>query len=247
MSAASRKNLLFYGYLREYFASISMELPPDDLMKMFASWMMLNVFDQDKSDKNIEFQTDTCISKTLAIEPSYDDNYGCAVGSMIIEKGNKQSWICKIDPHFISVVVGIIDNNTVETKENIGDHTEAGNDGYGIGLNSFGKFHNTEGFGWYLNSYRFDYANQFQKKDGFLMTITLDMTQEKGDGGILLYEFHMKPKSYVNKIETDGKHTTIAWDDINIDRKYRIAISFKASTTHKTLEFLEEIPRSSVM
>ena len=75
-----------------------------------------------------------------------------------------------------------------------------------------------------------------------LITMTLDMTQQNSRHGIFSYKFHMKPNEDVEQIETNGKYTTIARDDIDIDRKYRIAFSVNADGTDETLEFLSDIP-----
>ena len=75
----------------------------------------------------------------------------------------------------------------------------------------------------------------------FTITMTLDMTQEKGEHGILSFEYHMKPKDYINEIKTDGKYTNIAWDNIDIDKKYRIAFSIFNTAADKVIELLPQL------
>ena len=72
--------------------------------------------------------------------------------------------------------------------------------------------------------------------------VPLDMTQQKGDHGILIYEFHMEPQDHVNKIRTDGEYTNVAWDNIDTDTKYRIAFSITSKCSDHTVQFLEAIP-----
>ena len=70
---------------------------------------MIDAFDIEKSDQEIDFESDTLISQTQTTK-----GYSCAVWTFIVGKGEKQSWICKIDRSFLSIIVGIIDNVTVE-------------------------------------------------------------------------------------------------------------------------------------
>ena len=180
--------------------------------------MLTDMFDRAHSDQMIVFKSDTCITKMKGV-----GGYSCAVGTIVVGKGDKQSWTCKIDNGFLSVLVGIIDDETAMTEPHIGDHTVSRQGGYGLGLNSFERYHGEE------RIYTFDYAKQFENfmsTDAlFVITMTLDMTQSKGDGGNFSYEFRMKPKDDIQDIKTDGIYTTVGWDKIDINRKYRIAFS----------------------
>ena len=246
MSNSSQKQLLVWGYLREFFKSMSSELPPHDLITLFITWLsLMDHFDRQKCDSAIKFESHTCISKIVTMNRW---SFACAVGSMRISKGDKQSWICKIDRKFTSVIVGIVDNATAECEGDIGDHSDEGNEGYGFGLNFFEKYYNEGQYDsdddWPEERVReyFHYGQQFKTDHGFVMTITLDMTQQKGDHGILSYEFHMKPKDEIDEIRTDGEYTNVAWDDVDIDKEYRIAFSIKANAPNRKIEFLEEMP-----
>ena len=200
--------------------------------------MLIDKFDRTNCDKKIIFASDICVSKIKGhIESS------CAVGTLIVAKGDKQSWICQV-----KLGTGIVGNETIQSKGdgNIGNHIYY-ETGYGIALSKEGdmvKSHNedNEGDGWVTPAYGLDYGEQFKKEDGFLMTITLDMTQQKGDHGILTYEFHMEPQDHINKIRTDGVYTNVAWDDIDIETKYRIAFSIESKCSDNTVQFLEAMP-----
>ena len=242
--SSSKRELLTYGYLREYFRSISTALPPDDLITLFVSWIMLmDTFDKDKSDNMIVFESDTCLAKKSF------PTFACAVGTMVVAKGDKQSWTCKITKESASIIVGIVDNKTVENNEYIGDHTDEGNDGYGIHLNpSFAKYHNVSQS--MANEMSFDdhetsfsYGKQFNTFNGeYAFTMTLDMTQRNSDHGIFSFEFDsniMKQEEDVKEVRTDGIYTTAAWSNIDIDRKYRVAFSIFNRKADATVELVE--------
>ena len=227
-----------YGYVRK----LTVNLPPVDLIKMIVSWiMMTDVFDKDKSDKKINFKSDTCLSFQSISE------FVCAVGKVVVAKGDKQSWKCKIKggSEYSSIIVGIIDNETVETKAHIRDHTDIGNEGYGVHLNStYAKYHNV---GEFISDEDFNdhettlyYAKQFKViANEYLFSMTLDMTQHHGHNCTLSYEFHMKPKNDVKEIRTDGMYTTVAWNNIDIDKQYRVAFTIYTDIA-TTVELLSE-------
>ena len=53
---SAREELLVYGYIKNYHKHNNIELPPNDLILLFVSWIRLtDYFDQDLSHKDIEF------------------------------------------------------------------------------------------------------------------------------------------------------------------------------------------------
>ena len=50
------------------------------------------------------------------------------------------------------------------------------------------------------------------------------MTQIEQESGVLKYNMQNEKKNTVESVRTDGKYTNIAWDDIDIEKKYRVAV-----------------------
>ena len=57
-----------------------------------------------------------------------------------------------------------------------------------------------------------------------MITMELDMTQTQSESGVLKYILHNKPKDDIKQIRTDGEFTNIAYNNIDIDNKYRLAL-----------------------
>ena len=51
------------------------------------------------------------------------------------------------------------------------------------------------------------------------------MTQKESEHAILKYVNHGEPKENVKEIRTDKEFSNIAWNDIDINREYRMAIA----------------------
>ena len=235
--SASLEELLIYGYIRKYFDSIKQELPPNDIILLFVSWIILmDTFDRIKSHKQIDFASDTRIRRI--------DNgtygYRCVVGTRIVEKGDKQIWHIKCDTGL--ALLGVVDHAFIESMQDIDDHTSTKYEevakGYGVGLNSFAK---CQCEGPPYND--FIYSQQFHfDDDPRLITMELDMTQKHNDNAILSYIFYNKLKEDVETVQTDGEYTRIAWDNIDIDNKYRLAISISAMNDEKYIQLLPDTP-----
>ena len=56
---------------------------------------LIDSFDSDHCDETIAFLSDICIYQKISVA-----RYECAVGSKIVQKGDKQSWTCKIERGF---------------------------------------------------------------------------------------------------------------------------------------------------
>ena len=71
------------------------------------------------------------------------------------------------------------------------------------------------------------YASQFKYEpmNVFIVTIELDMTQTQSKNGILKYIIRHEKGEDVATIRTDGEYTNIAYDNVDINKTYRLAVS----------------------
>ena len=214
--SASREELLVFGYIKEYHKSNNIELPPNDIVLLFVSWIRL----RDTFDKNM-------IPKEIIFHPEIDtkfnhkDGGGWAslIGTIVVEKGIKQSWKFKT-PKW--TIIGIIDEEIAKSSTIITDFTNLKYKGYGIQTGQWGYYHRSSRFDGSLKQY----VDQFEAGPAsFMFTMELDMTQTQSEYGVLKYIIHAKPRDGIKQIRTDGEYTNIAYDNINIDRKYRLGVA----------------------
>ena len=239
--ATTYDELLVCGYIREYFTLQNMELPPKDLVLLFAAWVALvDTFDATKSHKSIYFDSDTKIMKQ-----SGGSHFATAIGSCIVGKGDKRSWSFKFTvPMSIACgVVGVIDNEAVNEVNSYNDYTNKDEceNSYGLGLRNLTKYQTTH----YDDKWfeKFHYPGQFLfDGDCRLFTMELDMTQKENKNGIVRYIFHHKSKDGVDEIKTDGKYSNIAWNSININKQYRMAFAITDYASGKWVEILPTMP-----
>lgn len=230
--SASRKELLVYGFIREYFAINDIELPPDDLMVLFVCWVILmDSFDKKKCHKAIKFGiTDTRITFRRTQYSSV--NYVTAIGTAKVKKGCKEQW--RFQSHAAYPIIGIISAEIVASKNNIADHSNRENGGYGLQSTFWDCYHASTVRSRQLK----EYASQFKvDKLPFIITMELDMTQIANDNGVLRYFFHERAED-VKKIWTDGKYTNIAFDDIDINGEYMLAVGVSTSEPDRWIELL---------
>ena len=130
MMASLRKELLVFGYIREFYESINKEYPTKDLIYLFAKWFaLIDCWDKEKTHKGIQV---SAISDTIAI---YNSDALCAscIGSFVVKKGDIQSWTLKANTRYI--MMGIIDNESVtKSNKDIANFIEAPYIGYGLWL-----------------------------------------------------------------------------------------------------------------
>ena len=231
--SAQRKELLVFGYMRHYCSSIGVELPTNHIIYLFVTWLsILDRWDKSKSHDDIVFDSDT------TARCKFHMDYATCVGQYIIKKGMKQSWTMKSGSS--TVLVGIIDNEMLDDDINIEDFTSTKYKGYGISLNGWDKYHDTD---FLEGAEKLKYAQQFDIKDEIFLSMELDLTQKKSDDGILKFELHHEPNKDIDKIETDGECTNIAYNSIDINKAYRLAVDI--SGVSKGVELLEDGSLSS--
>ena len=72
--SASREELLVYGFIKEHHKSNNMELPPNDLILLFVSWISLkDQFDKNEIDENIKVDPEQRLSSDLK-----ENHYFCS-------------------------------------------------------------------------------------------------------------------------------------------------------------------------
>ena len=132
-----REELLVYGYIREYHKANNIELPPNDLILMFVSWTKIfDSFDKNKTHKDIAFHPE--IDTKFVRTSQASGHYAAVVGTLVVDKGSKQSWKFKIDAG--AVLLGIMDDEIINLKPNICDLTDTEHKGYGLASGSWYVF-----------------------------------------------------------------------------------------------------------
>ena len=114
MMDSSRENLLTFGFVRDYCEQNNIDFPPDDIVGLFVSWLILcDRFVFKLSHKNIEITTETHdkYGECQQIKKSKDCHKPSvtAIGEGIYKKGDKQSWTFAMGPS-TWLVIGIIED-----------------------------------------------------------------------------------------------------------------------------------------
>ena len=113
----------------------------------------------------------------------------------------------------------------VKCCEFISDFTDKFNKGYGIETGSWDVYH---GSGEPDESLA-EYADQFEIYNDEMITIELDMTQRDNEDGILRYIIHNEVIMDDADILTHDEYTNVAYDDVDIDTKYRLVVAMNPS------------------
>eukprot|EP01084_Bolivina_argentea_P175844 304429_1 len=221
----AKEFLLVFGFVREYEHNIPFTIPYD-ITHFLSSWISFtDFFDKEISDDGIIFESRNDDDKYSTIQRKDDTNYilKCAFGALIIKKGQQQIWKFKLNntsTKTIQFIVGIMDNNKIETrdKRDIGDFTDTINGGYGLWYgNRFALYHNSDG-----SETQYLYASQLKFNDGNVITMKLDLTQKCSKCGILSYEIdNCKLRNNI----VNNTYSNIAYDDIDINKDYRCAVA----------------------
>ena len=209
MAASSRKEFLTYGFVRECNLSI-----PNDVIALFLDWFqMYDSFDTIKSQASYEFKEE--MIDEILCQTATNINYqaASAYGELVIRKGMKFEWkfsFVRAKTEWYYAIIGIIDNQKLlASNTKIGDFYDESGEGYGLWTGSGNNLHHAK------ESKDFPYFAQFDHKKIKSITLRLDMTQENG---ILSYVVDQPGFS------PDTKHDNIAWNDIDINKGYRMAV-----------------------
>ena len=217
--SCSRKKLLVFGFMREFCASINQDYPTKDLIHLFAKWLALtDRWDQEMSHHDIAI--------TSELEAVCEGSIACAtcIGKYVIKKGEKQIW--KLKSTSSAIMVGIISDEIVKSNKDIGDFTAVQYKGFGLSVSFATKYHDAHNLPG--DDDTFIYAQQFNLPDadelkGIVFEMELDLTQKENENGILKYVFHQHGID-IDKIETNGKFTNIAYDCLDVNTESSLAV-----------------------
>ena len=181
----TKKNLLSFGFVREYCKQNNLDFPPDDIVGLFAIWLLIcDSFDTHLSHEEMDITTeiDAKYGECQTIVNKVGTGYGrTAICANICKRGDKQYWKFQINGddwyNLKSVVIGIIDDSVLnqDNNKNIVDFSiEKG--GFGLYLKNMLMYH----AGNFWNTTTFEYGKQFNFKRNDIITMQLDLTGAKG-------------------------------------------------------------------
>ena len=215
-----RKNLLSFGFVREYCNKNKIEFLPNDIVGLFVLWLSFcDQFDVDLLHKNIKVETkkdDKYGEYQQVVVKQTDICHSSAICKKLIKKGDKESWTFKFESPASSTtaILGIINNEAAiqadHTEGNISDFSCI-NGGYGLYLSNMGIYYNE------LFQGTFEYGDQFVFKEGDMITMELDLTKEKG---ILSFIFHADIDSSSTELSSN-----VLNDDIDVNELWRAAVA----------------------
>lgn len=227
-----REELIVYGYVREHFKTQQQELPPTDMMGLFTSWFTFSIidsFDKTLTDQSIIFDP----SNERKIKGDGKKYSAVAIGKLIVEKGEKQQWKFEFFGDGVPII-GIVDTEPNGKRGWHSDTVFEGYNGYGLELGNWDLFANHDSRERDLKNYmhQFGLVERYEEegdihfmKDPLILTMELDMTQAKSKQGTLKYFVENQPIcDGVKQVRTDGVFANIAYDDIDINKKYRMAV-----------------------
>ena len=219
------KTLLVIGFVKQTCKVTGVKLFPTDISKLLILWLYFG----DRFDEKLT-------NKQIKIENIQDENYGSyqkinlykepvfidvdrktAICQKIVTKGLTEKWSFKFDkkPHCTYLVVGIVDDETAQkSAREMDDFSLPRHGGYGLMLDCGLKYHETE-------EAPFKYAQQFEYQDNHLVTMILDLSQEKNKKGVLSFIMHSAIKQGVDINE----YSNILYDNIDVNKKWRAAIA----------------------
>ena len=228
----SRDELLIYGYIREHHQQNDMELPPRDVIVSFMSWIGLSdIFDKNRLHPEMKIHAKS-LRKCKRISTNAK-NWISAIGRYIVKKGDKRRWKLKIKSGS-AVIIGIVDEDIVEQIEVINNFTSNFCRGYGVTIGTWYCLH-----GKYMSPLG-QYQDQFDLS-GKYTTISLELDMSRiNDQGILRVIIHNKQSKGANKIKTDGTHTNVVFDNIDMDKRYRLAVAFSEHSCNEPVEILSD-------
>ena len=235
---SSREELLTYGYIREHHNSNNIELPPTDVILLLVSWItLIDAFDTNKVPRDIQFE-DENEARFQRTDTSIED-WVSVVGSYVVQKGSKQLWSFKTIAK--AIIIGIMDDELIKSNDEIYDYTLFADGAYGLHILTWDKYQRV------CHGSIAKYATQFKLWDFFddsiviKISMELDMTQKENKNGILKYIVHNETKKSLSEIRTDGEYTNIAWDDVDIDKKYRLVVAVSQFACGESIELCQFI------
>ena len=236
------KDWLTFGYIRESCKTLNIDPIPHDIVILVAIWVVVcDSFDKQSCDPQIEtkeilLEVEDGKRKFQAISRKPMGYYGwsahTAVGSYIIKNGCKQSWkfrsIRTNKMADIEFIIGIINTKKLHRLrkerdfDRIGEFTTQLLDGYGLYFVRRGRF--SHFLFYHGNTYAtlsdYPYAILFNSRfrENDTITMTLDLTNEKGGKLIYLIETN-------ENVEIPKSISNVAFNDIDVKSDYSLAVT----------------------
>ena len=232
---AVKKSLLAYGYARKYCKEQDIDCLPDDIVGLFVIWLSFcDRFDLNFIPSIMDLTSIDNKHQHLTIKPGNAGEFASAFGQAIISKVTIFEWKFELNGPPLETQIGIIDNGMIDNDETIGDFADATWHGWGLYLRSMYAYHDEDelNMGWHDKI--FDYGKQFKFKTGDIIIMTLDLTQEKNENGVLSFDIDAELIEQ-NETEDEVVYSQILYDDLDINKQYRMAVSMQRDTDEISL------------
>eukprot|EP00483_Globobulimina_turgida_P007614 UN07629 len=127
------------------------------------------------------------------------------------------------------IIIGIINDDMMTQNDEIeiDDFTDREWKGYGLYLYSMLKYHASQR----EHDGTFEYGRQFKYGDNDTITMELDLTQSKNKNGILSFDTSAVYDPRIPRISLARVNENSFYSDININKRYRMAIAIQCCFT----------------
>ena len=215
MERQEKKTMIVYGYIR---SDIGYSYPPSEIAIEMMEWIYLyDSWDKLYTNPKIKISDNYPMNDNghhiISTDKTFSDWFH-AFGSFIVSKGNKEHWTLKLTDYYTSErMIGIIDNKYLSKQKikKLIDFTNTECFGYGLSITSHYLYHINK------SKYFKGFQQNVKFKKDSIITMELDLTQKKY--GILRYYKGKYDQTQCHKIKN------IAYDDIDINRKYRLCVA----------------------
>lgn len=226
-----KRNLLAFGWVREYCRAQHIIFLPNDILELFAQWLFFyDLFDEDRVHSGIELECLENGNQKLSLKRQEPEcyEYYAAIGHSMIQKGEKYSWKFRTINWNARVQIGIIDDAILESykDELVCDITDNKWQGWGLYLLNTTKYHIDVDGGRFYHKYNFNFDTECK------IVMTLDLTQNEG---VLSIDFESERDEDYNP--ANRTHGTCLYGNLDVDKKYRMAIAFQR-TSDDTMELV---------
>ena len=221
------QNMVVYGYIRKEKFLISMDIP-DVLIEICLMFylLVLDEWNIELSDKHLKFDTEQRLV-TLTIGLEYSAHYLNAFGTILIGKGERESWTFKVSntgrsQNTVSIAVGIIDYNkwiSASDNKKVGAFAAPGKN-FGIVYHGrYGrKYVNIKGD----KTRGEEYGSGWRPNQSLTMIVDLTNDDKRGFGKI--------------SFRKGGLDLGILYDEIDLSRQYCMGISVIKKCTVQLIE-----------
>ena len=229
---AAEEELLVHGFVRNSF---QFDIFPVEIMVLLVTWfgVLRDEIDKVLSDTGIKVLHANRGTGSCQIISGYSGNWkSTAIGQKIIAKGDTQKWKLQAMSDDPWLTIGIIEDDNVSKREDIGQLYSNQLHGYGISTNRGLKYHDftTAPF---RGARYFRWADLMNIKQNDVIILTLDLSQETNSNGLLMYDVETSEMKN-EEMESEVNGDNIAFE-VDIDKKWRFAVQFNDSETKVAL------------